>query len=215
MPTDARIALLVVGIILLAIAVIGAVAAAARKNSRRAGRIQRAVIGVVGAALIVWVVMVWPRAVRLQPATSAAASAPVAATPAAPAPAAASAPPGAASAVPAHPDLVFLADSVFDGCSAPSRPAELPNGATATRQQMQASQAAARAFDAATDSYQTCLNNAARNFVGQYGRGMDPVNLRAVDNLHTKMNNAAVDIDQSVANQFNQQLRVFKARSGT
>ncbi|MGH8205305.1 MAG: hypothetical protein ACRETK_00880, partial [Steroidobacteraceae bacterium] len=136
------------------------------------------------------------------------------APPAAPAAASSSAAAGSATGAPAHPDLVFLADSVFDGCATPRKPPQAPDGATATRRQMQVSQVAARAFDAATDAYQSCLSSAARNFMGQYGRGMDRANLRAVDALHTRMNNAAVDIDQSVANQVNQQLRAFNARGG-
>ncbi len=207
MPTDVRIALLIVGIILLAVAVIGAAVAAAKKNSLRSSHIQRAVVAVVGAALIVWAVTLWPP--REQHPPAAAVPAP------APAPAAAGAQNASPNAAPAHPDLVFLADSVFDACIAPTRPANVPDGATATLAQMTASQAATKAFDTATDAYQSCLSTAAETFARQYGRGMSQANLRAVDATHTKINNAAVDVDQSVADQFNQQLRIFKARPGS
>jgi hypothetical protein len=207
MPTDARIALLIVGIILLAVAVIGAAVAATRKNSLRSSHIQRAVVAVVGAALIVWAATLWPPREPHPPAAGV------------PAPAAAAANAGARNAAPnaapGHPDLVFLADSVFDACVAPTRPANAPDGATATLMQMQASQAATKAFDAATDAYQKCLSTAAETFLRQYGRGMSQANLQTVDALHTRINNAAVDADQSVADRFNQQLRIFKARSGS
>ncbi|HEX4024931.1 MAG TPA: hypothetical protein VHX52_09555 [Steroidobacteraceae bacterium] len=216
MPIAARIALLIVGILLLAAAVIGAMVAAARKNSLRSGRLQRLAIGVVGAALIAWALAQWPRAAQEQTVAPTAAVPTTAAPPAAAAPAAAAAAnPSAPGAAPVHPDLIFLADSVFEGCVAPSRPGAAPDGTKATRAQMQASQAAAKAFDAATDSYLSCLNTAANNFTRQYGRGMTQSNLRAVNALHTRINNAAVDVDQSVADQFNKQLQIFKARPGS
>ncbi len=212
MPTDIRIALLIVGIILLAVALIGAAVAAARKNSVRSSRILRAIVAVVGAALIVWAVTLWPP--REPHPAAAAVSAPAAA----PAPAPSSAAPGPQTTAPTaalvHPDLLILAHSAFDACVAPAMPANVPDGATATLVQMKASQAATKKFDAATDAYQGCLTTSAANFERQYGAGMSQANLQAVEALHTKINNAAVDVDQSVADRFNQQLRIFKARPG-
>jgi len=227
MPTDIRIALLIVGIVLLAAALIGAVVAAARKNSLRAGHVQRIVVAMAGAALIVWVVTIWPRgahrgALAAQPAASATATAAAdaGAGAGAAAPGAAAAPsaadvglPNGARNTPVHPDVVFLADSVFDGCVAPTKPAEVPQGASATRAQMQAAQITTRAFDAATDAYQSCLQTAATDFVRQYGRGMSASSLQAVDAMHTRINNAALNVDQSVADHFNQQLRIFNAKA--
>jgi hypothetical protein len=232
MPTDARITLLVVGIVLLAAALIGVLIAAA--NKRRSGHALRLLIGAVGAALIIWAVTLWPRAgQRSAPSAVVARAAPAAANSAdasagAAAGAAASSPAGQAPAAPAgqvapgagsagaggaRPDVIFLAGAAFDGCPLPKRPAAAPDGATATRGQMVASQTAVKAFDAATDVYQGCLNTAAGNFVGQYGRVVTQASLQEVDALHTRLNNAAADTDQAVADQFNRQLRVFNARS--
>jgi hypothetical protein len=237
MSTDARITILVVGIVLLAAALIGVLIAAA--NKRRSGHALRLLIGAVGAALIIWAVTLRPHAgrhsapsavvARTAPAAAdsagagagatggAAANAPAgqaAAAPAAPAgQGAQAAPGGSAGAGGARPDVIFLAGAAFDGCPLPKRPATAPDGATATRAQMVASQRAVKAFDAAIDAYQGCLNTAAGNFVGQYGRVVTQASLQEVDALHTKLNNAAADTDQAVADQFNRQLRVFNARS--
>jgi len=222
MPTDVRIALLIVGIVLLAAAVIGAVVAAARKNSLRSGHIQRIVVAVAGAALIVWTVTIWPRAAHeySHAATVAAAQPAAAVTGGSSGAGAGAAAPAAADVgaqnaahnAPTHPDLIFLADSVFDGCVAPTKPGDVPDGTKATRAQMLAAQITTKAFDAATDVYQSCLSTAATDFVRQYGRGLSASNLQAVDAMHTRINNTALDVDQSVAGRFNQQLRIFNAR---
>ena len=213
MPTDVRTAVLIVGVVfVVAAVVISALMMFGKGAPMRAGRIPRAGLALVGAALIVWA-LVMPRPSTLGRATPA--DVPGAATSPAPAATAtATAGAGAATSAP-HPDLIVEAGAAFDSCSAPAAPGAPPDGATATRRQMLAGQASAKAFDAATAAYSGCLNSAGSNFSRQYGQLLNATGLRQVDALHSKINNSAVDTDQTFADKFNQQLRIFKARHGS
>ncbi len=78
---------------------------------------------------------------------------------------------------------------------------------------MLASQSSAKAFDAATNTYLACLDQAVRDFEGQYGRALTVSNLRQIQDLQTRLHNSAVDVDHTVADRFNQQLHIFLARN--
>jgi hypothetical protein len=80
---------------------------------------------------------------------------------------------------------------------------------------MIASDTQTQAFNTATNAYLACLDKAASDFDRQYGRILNGNGLREVEAMHTRIHNAAVDSDQAVADKFNQQLRVYKARGGT
>jgi len=121
---------------------------------------------------------------------------------------------GADKAAPAQPDLVLLAGAAFDGCKAPAAPPDPPDGHVATQAQMLSSHKLTADFNSATNGYLACLDLAAKNFNGQYGRILSPAGVRQVVDLQDRIHNKAVDADQAVANRFNLQLRAFKARGG-
>lgn len=110
-------------------------------------------------------------------------------------------------------DLFFLASAALDACASPAQPADPPDGDHATRAQMLASQNKARAFDAATNAYLACLDQAAHDFEGQYGRALTAANVQQIQGLQNRMHNSAVDVDHGVADRFNKQLHIFLARS--
>jgi hypothetical protein len=84
----------------------------------------------------------------------------------------------------------------------------------ATKSQMLGSNRLTADFNTATNAYLGCLDQAASNFNRQYGRIMPLSGLRDVVAIHDRIHNQAVDADQLVANKFNRQLRIYRARGG-
>jgi hypothetical protein len=107
---------------------------------------------------------------------------------------------------------VFAAHSAFDGCVAPAQPMLIPDGATASMDQMRAARAAVAAYDSATNDYNKCLDAATANTAQQDQGAASPAIVRAVNALGVEMHNAAVEKDQALAARMNQQIRIYKAR---
>lgn len=186
MSSDLRIAVLTAGAILIAAAVVASLLRMAGRGPALAGAGPRLLMGLVGVGLVLWGAF----ARHSGSITS------------------------SAVATPAHPDLIVLAGSAFAGCVAPKQPAAPPDGATATRAQMIASDAQTQAFNVATNAYLACLDKTASQFDRQYGPVLNVNGLQQVEAMHTRIHNDAVSADQAVADKFNQQLRIFKARTG-
>ena len=108
--------------------------------------------------------------------------------------------------------LLALAASgaVHATCIYPRAPDRLPDGATATYDEMVAAQKAVKQFNDDINAYNSCLDLEMTNFErsGQF----DENRLTELRAMQAKKNNAAVDEVQSVADRFNEQLRIFKAR---
>ena len=93
-------------------------------------------------------------------------------------------------------------------CTAPAAP-ELPDGATASMEQMLAGQKAVKAFQAANLDYMKCLEpglNAAQAQVTEGAEGAADA-LKAAEETY----NAAVSAEEAVAGQFNTEVREYKA----
>ena len=104
--------------------------------------------------------------------------------------------------------------NVFAACGIPAAPIDPPVGASASQAQMVAAHSAVKAYDANTTSYLQCLDSTAARLEAQFPSGSADAGLRKVRALHVQLHNAAIDKDQSAADRFNIQLRVFKARNG-
>jgi hypothetical protein len=96
--------------------------------------------------------------------------------------------------------LVLLATAALptgaraaETCTEPAVPQSVPDGATATREEMRAAQEAMKAYNAAVTEFSAC--------VGRTGESPTKAN-EAVRRLHT------------LANRFNAELRAFKLKSG-
>ena len=96
-------------------------------------------------------------------------------------------------------------------CIYPQAPEKLPDGRTATFEEMLAAQKAVQQFNDDINSYNSCLDleMAAYEKSGQY----DENRLAELRKMQAMRNNAAVDQVQTVADEFNEQLRIFKART--
>lgn len=192
MPPDYRIPLLVLGALLLLVAAFGARLVGGLPSVLAATL--RALLGVAGVALLAWVLV--PLLIAPTP-------------PAAPAVAPAASP--VAAAQPASGNLVRLATLAMQDCPAASAP-PVPDGATATKEQMLAARTAFQAYDAATNTYIKCVDAAIESTRKATAGSAADAELEALQKFGNGAHNTAIDQEQSDADQLNAQVRAFKAK---
>jgi hypothetical protein len=95
-------------------------------------------------------------------------------------------------------------------CIYPRAPDRVPDGKTATFEEMAEAQKAVQQFNEDINSYNACLDMemSVLEKSGQY----DENRLSELRAMQAKKNNAAVDEVTALAEQFNEQLRIFKSR---
>ena len=98
--------------------------------------------------------------------------------------------------------------SVQADCAYPKAPASIPNGSTASQNEMVTAMNAFKAYDADVKSYGTCLEQETKD------KAAGTAQLMQLKTMQTKKLNAAVEELQTKAKEFNEQVRIFKARSG-
>jgi len=91
-------------------------------------------------------------------------------------------------------------------CPAPDSAIQIPNGLTATLDEMKAAQAAVKAYNAAMTAFTACLQQEED---ARIAAGGDKVKLQAE---YAKRNDAEVDKLQQIADKFNAELRAYKGR---
>ena len=104
----------------------------------------------------------------------------------------------------------LAAGSAQATCIYPRAPEHIPDGKTATYDEMVTAQQAVKQFNEDVTAYNVCLDMemASLEQSGQF----DANRLMELRAMQAKKNNAAVDEVQTVADRFNEQLRIFKAR---
>ena len=93
-------------------------------------------------------------------------------------------------------------------CVYPRAPENIPDGRTATYDQMVAAQQAVKQFDADIAAYNACLNMELEALLAS--PDIDDARKAELAEMQVKKNNAAVDEAQVVADRFNEQLRAYK-----
>ncbi len=95
-------------------------------------------------------------------------------------------------------------------CIYPRAPAKVPDGSTATRDEMVAAQNAVKQFNEDINAYNACLD--LEVLTAEKSGAYDENRLTEMRAMQAKRNNAAVDEVTDVAGRFNEQLRIFMAR---
>jgi hypothetical protein len=122
----------------------------------------------------------------------------------------------AAPAPPASPaapsvDLVQLASSALEDCPESTAP-QIPDGTKASSAQMKAAHAAFQAYDASINNYTKCVDAAVARIAAQYKGTASAEDIQSLEAFGGRAHNTAIDQEQAVADQFNTQLRAFKAK---
>jgi len=107
----------------------------------------------------------------------------------------------------------LTAGPAFADCPYPAAPDKLPDGATATLEQMLAGQKAVQAYEKAINEYTACIDKALDDAIAKGGDQLKPQQKADMQRVEAQKHNAAVDQLQSVADRFNEQVKIFKART--
>jgi hypothetical protein len=184
LPTNLRILVLSAGIILLLLAALAdALKLLGRQTSAATRAVLRVLLGCVGAVLIAWAVL------SLLP-TPPAASASLALAPT---------------------DLVQSASALIAAkCPVPSAPT-VPDAASASLAEMVAAGKAFKAYDAATVTYTQCVDASIDQVQHQAGPSAAEGDLHRLNEFGLTAHNTAIDQEQSLADKFNAQVRLYKS----
>jgi hypothetical protein len=114
---------------------------------------------------------------------------------------------------------VLSAGTAYADCSYPTPPEHLPDGNTATMQEMVEAQKAVKEYDKAINAYVACIQLERDDAVGKLAKpGETPTAeqkkaMQDMERVEVQKHNAAIDQLQSVAERFNEQVRVYKAKN--
>ena len=97
-------------------------------------------------------------------------------------------------------------------CSYPKAPAGLPDGTTATQEEMVTGMKAIKEYNAQVTSYLSCLEGEMNTRNEAAGPDAPADQVEQIKAIHTKRHNAAVEELESTASRFNEQVKVYKSR---
>jgi hypothetical protein len=108
--------------------------------------------------------------------------------------------------------------NAYAACTYPKAPESIPDGNTATLEQMVAAQKAVRQFDQEIGAYTACLKLESETALAQVDQGQDDAKKKEeqkkeLERVQVQKHNAAVEADEALAARFNEQLKVFKAKN--
>jgi hypothetical protein len=107
---------------------------------------------------------------------------------------------------------LLSAAPVLADCAYPKKPADPPNGAKATQEEMIAAMKATRQFDADVKTYQACLDSDTETMLNALGDDATAEEINRVKNKQSLKANTAYEDAAKVADAFNVQLRAYKAK---
>ena len=107
----------------------------------------------------------------------------------------------------------LLATSIAGAeCIYPKTPANTPDGATATEEQMVAGMKAVKEYNAQVSAYLSCLEMEMNARVEAAGPDAPADQVAQIKAIHTKRHNAAVEELEAHAARFNEQVKAYKSR---
>ena len=109
--------------------------------------------------------------------------------------------------------LALLATPLALACEYPERPA-IPDGSSASKDEMIAAKNEVSTFLAGVDDYLTCIESSEKAAVAEM-EDPDPAELARRDEMLTKKFDAANDEKALVGEEFNQQVRAYNAARKT
>jgi hypothetical protein len=104
--------------------------------------------------------------------------------------------------------------TAWSACNYPRAPGKAPDGTSATRDQMVAGKKLVDEYQKLMNEYLACLKSEHQEVMNGPGKdSMMAEQRKETEDRYTAKNDAAVDEMQQVADRFNEQLRVYKAKN--
>ena len=107
---------------------------------------------------------------------------------------------------------LLLATAANAECTYPKEPSNMPDGATATQDQMVEGMKAVKEYNNQVTTYLSCLDEEMNARVEAAGPDAPADQIEQIKAIHTKRHNAAVEELEAHAARFNEQVKVYKAR---
>jgi hypothetical protein len=107
----------------------------------------------------------------------------------------------------------LTAAPIYADCPYPTPPEKIPDGNSASLNDMVAVKKAISEYDAAIGVYLDCIKQEHSDAVAKAGDKLTDKQKADLDRIETQRHNAAVAQLQSVADRFNEQVRVYKAKN--
>ena len=97
-------------------------------------------------------------------------------------------------------------------CIYPEAPGALPDGNTASQEEMVTAMQGLKDYDAAVTAYLSCLEMETSTQIAEAGEELTEEQVTQIKAIQVKKHNAAVEALETRASQFNEQVRIFKDR---
>ncbi|HUI61500.1 MAG TPA: hypothetical protein VLX90_14830 [Steroidobacteraceae bacterium] len=108
---------------------------------------------------------------------------------------------------------LLAAAPVYADCSYPTPPEKIPDGNSATLEEMVTAQKAVKEYDKAINAYVACIKLEHDDAVTKGGDKLTKEQLADMERVEVQKHNAAIDQLQSIADRFNEQVKVYKAKN--
>lgn len=105
-----------------------------------------------------------------------------------------------------------LAPAAYADCTYPSAPSQIPDGSTATLKQMMAGMKAVGHYNHQMEGYLACIKLERDSAIAKPGAKLTKQQKQELEAIEIQKHNAAVDQLHAVADRFNAQVKIFKAR---
>ena len=102
--------------------------------------------------------------------------------------------------------------AAYAECPYPQAPTKIPDGATATLEEMVAGQKVVGEYQKAINDYTACIDKELDDALAK-GDKLKPEQKQDMQRVEAQKHNAAVDQLQAIADRFNEQVKVYKART--
>lgn len=107
---------------------------------------------------------------------------------------------------------LLMAAAASAECTYPKAPTGLPDGATATQDEMVNGMKTIKDYNNAVTTYLSCLETEMNTRIEAAGADAPAEQVEQIKAIHTKRHNAAVEELEANAQRFNEQVKVYKAR---